>query len=136
MKKYAKLIYNNLIIAGNIISGKDNNGRYTITNPSEQQLLEKGYKLLVITEPPSYDIENEKVITSYVENENNITTIYTIQELTDEEHNNIIKSEIQQIEDEEQTKRLERCAELNDEYAINKLQEIEDKIQVLRMKLK
>ena len=135
MSDYAKLIDNKLIYAGSSISGKDKNGSYFIVNPTKAQLKEKGYKQVICEQKPEYDIENEKLIEEYFENENNIVINYVIITLSISEHNQIIQQEIDN-EESKMTQRYIRNAALKDEFAINKLQEIENNIAILRTKLK
>lgn len=132
---YAKLVENQLQIAGNIIKGNDETGYYCIANPTEEQLIQKGYKLLVEEPEPEYDKEEQRVVKTYTETEEQITAVYTIEPLTDEEHNEVIQQEINE-EENKMTLRNIRNAALGDSYAIGKLQEIENNIATLRAKLR
>ncbi|MBR0541684.1 MAG: hypothetical protein IJK26_05690 [Clostridia bacterium] len=138
---YAKLVENQLQIAGSVIKGQDETGYWSIANPNEEQLRAKGYKNLITLPEPAYDNENEKLTTKYIETETDITVDYDITTLTDEEHNAII---IQQIVEEEKkiTDRNYREAikdlkeKKEDSYALDKIDEIEANIQALRAKLR
>lgn len=138
---FAKLVNNQLQIAGSVIKGQDETGYWSIANPNEEQLRAKGYKNLITLPEPEYDNENEKLTTKYIETETDITVDYDITMLTDEEHNAII---IQQIVEEEKkiTDRNYREAikdlkeKKEDSYALDKIDEIEANIQTLRAKLR
>lgn len=127
---YAKIIDGKLIIAGNKI--EITNG--WITNPTEEQLAENGYKEIVYNEKPTYDIENEKLKEKYTDRKR-ITVNYEVVALTDEEHNEIIQQEIEE-EESKITPRNLRNAIKGDSYALNKIDEIENNIAQLRAKIK
>lgn len=90
---YGKIVNNNLIMAGNKIKTKIGE----ISNPSEQQYLDNGYKKVIFEAEPEYNIEEEKLQKTYVDSKN-ITVKYEKITLTDEEHNAIIKQEIAEEE--------------------------------------
>jgi len=132
---YAKLVNNELQYAGILIKGHDETGDYCIAYPTVEQLIEKGYKPLVILPIPEYDKEEYRIISYYDETENEIRQVFVTEQLTDKEHNAIIQQEI--VEEESKvTQRNIRNAALGDQFAINKLQEIEDNIQALRLKIR
>lgn len=127
---FGKIIDGKLVIAGNKI--EITNG--WITNPTEEQLKENGYKEVVYNDKPTYDVENEKLQEKYTDKKK-ITVNYDIVELTDEEHNEVIQAEI--IEEEDKiTSRNIRTAIKGDEFALNKIDEVESNIATLRKKLK
>lgn len=139
---FGKIVDGKLVVAGQKI--KIENG--WITNPTEEQLRTEGYKEIVYTEPPSYDDENEKLVERYTEisNEDNgrITPIkeqilvsYDIVALTDEEHNEIIQMKIDE-EEAKITARNIRGAIQGDNFALNKITEVENNIAQLRTKLR
>lgn len=125
-----KLIDGRLVLAGRIVK----EGNTTITNPTEKKLKELGYKEIEYTQKPNYDKENEKLVEEYIDG-NNIVVDYEIVALTDEEHNEIIKQEIEE-EENKITKRNLRNAIQGDNYALNKIAEVENNIFALREKLK
>lgn len=125
-----KLVDGVLFFAGYKV--KTENG--WITNPTEEQLKELGYKEVIYSEKPEYDKENERIIETYTDEEN-ITVVYEKVALTDEEHNNIIKIEIEE-EENKITSRNIRMAIKGDEFALNKITEIENNIAMLRAKLR
>ena len=90
---YGKIVNNNLIMAGNKIKTKTGE----ISNPSEQQYLDNGYKKVIFEAEPEYNIEEEKLQKTYVDGKN-ITVKYEKITLTDEEHNSIIRQEIAEEE--------------------------------------
>ena len=127
---FGKIIDGKLVIAGQKI--EITNG--WITNPTEEQLKENGYKEVVYNEKPTYDIENEKLQEKFTDKKK-ITVNYDIVELTDEEHNEVIQAEI--LEEENKiTSRNIRTAIKGDEFALNKIDEVESNIATLRKKLK
>ena len=127
---FGKIIDGKLVIAGNKI--EITNG--WITNPTEEQLKENGYKEVVYNDKPTYDIENEKLQEKYTDKKK-ITVNYDIVALTTEEHNEVIQTEI--IDEENKiTSRNIRNAIKGDEFALNKIDEVENNIAILRAKLK
>lgn len=128
--QFGKLIEGKLIFAGKTITL---NGT-VITNPTNQQLLLAGYKQVVYDPQPEYDREEEKLAEVYTEGEN-ITVSYTKVALTDVEHNNVIKQEIEE-EEFKITDRNIRNAIQGDSFALNKINEVETAIQALRSKLR
>ena len=131
---YGKIENGRLVVAGQKI--KIENGY--ITNPTEEQLRELGYLLVVYTEKPIYNKEEEKLVEKYevgkVEDDSVIFVEYEVVALTDEEHNAVIQQEIE-AEESKITARNVREAILNDNYAKQKLTEIESNIYELRQKL-
>lgn len=128
--KYGKLIDGKLVIAGRVII----EGKTKITNPTEKQLKEYGYKEIEYTEKPTYDKENEKLSEVYTDGET-ITVSYEKVTLTDEEHNAVIQSEI--VEEENKiTARNIRNAIKGDSFALNKITEVENNIAQLRAKIR
>lgn len=126
---FGKLENGNLVIAGNTI--KD--GNTTITNPTEEKLKELGYKEIIYTEKPEFDKENEKLSEVYTDGEN-ITVSYEKVSLSPAEHNVVIKQEI--VEEESKiTSRNIRMAIKGDEFALEKINQIEYNISELRKKL-
>lgn len=127
---YGKIVNNKLIIAGNRIQIE--NG--WITNPTEQDLLANGYKQIVYSEKPEYNIEEEKLVEIYTQTDI-ITVNYEKVVLTDEEHNNIIKQEIFE-EESKITPRRQREFDLQIEGAADFIQQVNDNIIALRVKLR
>lgn len=127
---FGKIIDGKLVIAGNKI--EITNG--WITNPTEEQLKENGYKEIVYNDKPTYDVENEKLQEKYTDKKK-ITVNYDIVALTDEEHNAVIQEEIE-AEENKITSRNIRTAIKGDEFALNKIDEVESNIATLRKKLK
>ena len=128
--KYGKLIDGKLVIAGRVII----EGKTKITNPTEKQLKEYGYKEIEYTERPTYDRENEKLSEVYTDGAK-ITVSYEKVTLTDEEHNAIIQAEILE-EENKLTARNIRNAIQGDSFAIGKIDEVENNIAELRAKLR
>lgn len=92
---YGKIVDNKLIIATDII--KD--GKKTVTRPTNTILQELGYKEIVYTYKPKFDNEEEKLIETFKETDNQILVEYSVEKLTDEEHNEIINNEIREKEE-------------------------------------
>ena len=134
---YGKIVNNQLVLATKQI--KTETG--WITNPKVEMLIANGYKEIVYSEKPQYDIENEALAEKYIEQENQIVVDYDIEMLNDQAHNEIIKQEIR-VEEAKLTSRNYREAIKDilsgqtDTYAINKITEIENNIVALRAKLR
>ena len=128
---FGKIENGRLVIAGQKI--KIENG--WITNPTEEILKGLGYKEIIYTDKPEYDIEEEKLDEVYNESETQIIVAYTIVALTDGEHNAIIQQEIEQ-EENKITARNIRTAIKGDEFALNKITEVENNIAQLRAKIR
>ena len=127
---YGKIENGRLVIAGQKIQIE--NG--WITNPTEDKLKELGYKTVEYTEKPEYDKEEEKLVETYTDGET-ITVSYEVVELSAEEHNAIIQQEIV-AEESKITARNIREGILGDNFATQKLTEIESNIYQLRQKLR
>lgn len=136
---FGKIIDGRLKIAGQKI--KIENGY--ITNPTEEQLILNGYLPITYTEKPQYDKEEEKLIEKYeiqddtisVSGQDEIVVSYEKVALTDEEHNAIIQAEI--VEEENKiTARNIRNAIKGDNFALNKITEVEGNIAELRAKIR
>lgn len=125
-----KIIDGKLVIAGRIIK----EGNTTITNPTEEKLKELGYKEIEYNERPTFDKEEEKLQEIYTDGET-ITVSYEVVALTDEEHNAIIQAEIV-AEENKITPRNIRNAIKGDNFALNKITEVENNIVELRAKLR
>lgn len=125
-----KIIDGRLVIAGQIV--KD--GNTTITNPTEEKLRELGYKEVEYTERPTYNDEEEKLQEIYTDGET-IVVSYEKVNLTTEEHNAVIQSKIV-AEENKITARNIREGILGDNFATQKLTEIESNIYQLRQKLR
>ena len=126
-----KIIDGRLQIAGRIVK----EGNTTITNPTEEQLKELGYKTVEYTEKPEYDKEEEKLVETYDEKKTKITVSYEIAELSDYEHNEVIQAEIV-AEENKITARNIRNAIKGDNFALNKITEVEGNIAELRAKIR
>ena len=127
---FGKIIDGKLVVAGKKI--KIENG--WITNPTNEKLIELGYKEVEYTEKPTFDKEEEKLVETYIDGEK-ITIRYEKVALTDEEHNEVIQTKIQE-EEAKITPRNLRGAVIGDTFAYNKIGEIENNIAQLRAKLK
>lgn len=128
---FGKIENGRLVIAGKKIQIE--NG--WITNPTEEDLKNNGYKTVEYTEKPEYNKEEEKLVETYDEKKTKITVSYEIAELTDYEHNNIIQDEIV-AEENKITARNIRNAIKGDKFALDKIDEIEDNIAELRAKIR
>ena len=127
---YGKIIDGKLVVAGKKI--KIENG--WITNPTEEDLNNNGYKKIEYTEKPTYDKEEEKLVEVYADGDKIIVSYEKIA-LTDEEHNAIIQSEIYD-EEYKITQRNIRNAIKGDEFALSKITEVENNIAKLRAKIR
>ena len=127
---FGKIIDGRLVVAGQIV--KD--GNTTITNPTNEKLVELGYKEIEYTEKPQYDKEEEKLKEVYTDGET-IQVSYEVVALTTEEHNAVIQAEIV-AEESKITARNIREGILGDNFATQKLTEIESNIYQLRQKLR
>lgn len=128
---FGKIINNTLFVANDRI--KTLTG--WITNPTKEQLRAEGYKELIYTEKPSYDDENEALTERYKEEETKIIIEYDIEVLSDEAHNEIIQMKIDE-EEAKITARNIRGAIQGDNFALNKIADIENNIAQLRVKLR
>lgn len=128
---FGKIINNTLFVANDRI--KTSTG--WITNPTEEQLRTEGYKEIVYTEPPSYDDEEQKLDEVYNVSETQIIVAYTLVTLTNEEHNEIIQMKIDE-EEAKITARNIRGAIQGDNFALNRITEVENNIAQLRAKLR
>ena len=125
-----KLIDGRLVVAGRIIK----EGNTTITNPTEEKLKELGYKEVEYTEKPNFNKEEEKLQEIYTDGET-IQVSYEVVELSAEEHNAIIQQEIV-AEENKITPRNIRNAIKGDNFALNKITEVEGNIAELRAKIR
>ena len=125
-----KLIDGRLVVAGRIIK----EGNTTITNPTEEKLKELGYKEIEYTEKPSFNKEEERLQEVYTDGET-IQVSYEVVELSAEEHNAIIQAEIV-AEENKITPRNIRNAIKGDNFALNKITEVENNIVELRAKIR
>ena len=128
---FGKIENGRLVIAGQKIQIE--NG--WITNPTEDKLKELGYKTVEYTEKPEYNKEEEKLVETYDEKKTKITVSYEIAELTDYEHNAVIQQEIV-AEENKITPRNIRNAIMGDNFAKNRITEIEGNIAELRAKIR
>ena len=125
-----KIIDGRLVVAGRTVK----EGNTTITNPTEEKLKELGYKEIEYTEKPNYDKEEEKLQEVYTDGDK-IQVSYEKVELSAEEHNAIIQAEI--LEEENKiTARNIRNAIKGDNFALNKITEVENNIVELRAKIR
>ena len=127
---YGKIIDGRLQIAGQIIQTE----KGFISNPTIEQLVANGYKEIERTEKPTYDKENEKLSEVYTDGEKIIVS-YEKVALTAEEHNAVIQAEIV-AEESKITARNIRNAIKGDEFALNKITEVENNIVQLRAKIR
>ena len=126
-----KIIDGRLVIAGKKI--KIENG--WITNPTEEKLKELGYKEIEYTEKPTFDKEEMKLYETYTEYQDKIIVAYATIELSAEEHNAIIQAEIV-AEENKITARNVRNAIMGDNFAKDKITEVENNIAELRTKIR
>ena len=130
-----KIVNNQLVVAGRIV--KD--GNTTITNPTEEKLKELGYLPVVYEDKPTYNKEEEKLQETYTETyryeTKAIVVDYEVVALTTEEHNAIIQQEIV-AEENKITPRNIRNAIKGDNFALNKITEVEGNIAKLRAKIR
>ena len=126
-----KLIDGRLVVAGRIVK----EGNTTITNPTEEKLKELGYKEVQYTEKPTFDKEEMKLYETYTEYQDKIIVAYATIELSAEEHNAIIQAEIV-TEENKITPRNIRNAIKGDNFALNKITEVENNIVELRAKIR
>lgn len=125
-----KIIDGRLVVAGREIQ----EGKTKITNPTEKKLKELGYKTIEYTEKPNFNKEEEKLKEVYTDGDK-ITVSYEVVALTDEEHNAIIQAEIV-AEENKITPRNIRNAIKGDNFALNKITEVENNIVELRAKIR
>ena len=131
MQKYGKIIDGRLVVAGRIVK----EGNTTITNPTNEKLVELGYKPIDYAEKPTYNREEEKLVERYTEQVDVIVVDYDIVALTTEEHNAVIQAEIV-AEENKITPRNIRNAIKGDTFALDKITEVESNIYQLRQKLR
>lgn len=131
-----KLIDGRLQIAGRIVK----EGNTTITNPTNEKLVELGYKEIVYCDKPNYDKENEKLIEVYAYgDEPHTDKLYASYEkvaLTKEEKIEIIKQEIIEEEDKITKRNILDFAVDKDNEALNRIQQHRSIIIELRAKLR
>ena len=125
-----KIVNNQLVVAGRIVK----EGNTTITNPTNEKLVELGYKEIEYTEKPTFNKEEEKLQEVYTDGDK-ITVSYEKVELSAEEHNAIIQQEIV-AEENKITPRNIRNAIKGDNFALNKITEVENNIVELRAKIR
>ena len=125
-----KLIDGRLVVAGREVC----EGKTKITCPTEKKLKELGYKTIEYTEKPTFDKEEEKLQEIYTDGDK-ITVSYEVVELSAEEHNAIIQQEIV-AEENKITPRNIRNAIKGDNFALNKITEVENNIVELRAKIR
>lgn len=87
---YGKIVDGKLEIVKNKI--KTNEG--WITNPTEKQLQDNGYKEVVYQKQPDFDIDTEKINEQYLDDKNQIIVSYYTTKLTNEEFNERVKFKI------------------------------------------
>lgn len=124
---YGKIIDGKLVIADKIIKGEN----WSINNPSVEQLIEKGYKEIVYVETKVQD--GYKLVPVYTDGKT-ITVNYKQVELTEAEKRAKILAKIEYLE-RQQTPRIIRNAINGDKFAIGKIKEIEQEIELLRVEL-
>ena len=125
-----KIIDGRLVVAGREVC----EGKTKITCPTEKKLKELGYKEIEYTEKPQYDKEEEKLQEVYTDGDK-IQVSYEVVELSAEEHNAIIQQEIV-AEENKITPRNIRNAIKGDNFALNKITEVEGNIAELRAKIR
>ena len=130
-KMFGKIENGRLVLAGS----KIHVGNVWITNPTEQQLRDNGYKEVEYDTKPEYDEEEYKLKEIYIIENDTILISYEVIPLTDYEHNEIIKKEIAD-EEAKITPRRQREIDLNKEGAREFEEQIENNIIELRQKLR
>ena len=129
---FGKIENGRLKIAGKRIKNEKGG---EITNPTEEDLIKLGYKEVEYDTKPEYDKENNKLTEEYTEEGNKIIVAYVIDELTKDEKIAVLQSEI--LEEEGKiTARNIRNAIMGDNFAKNRITEIEGNIAELRAKIR
>lgn len=128
---FGKIIDGKLVIAGRKV--QIDNG--WITNPTEEQLRNLGYKEIEYTERPSFDDEEEKLQEVYTDGAT-IVVSYGVVALTDEEHNEVIKNKI--VDEESKITERNKLDYMidNDSEALKRIQKHRVVIAELRTKLR
>lgn len=133
--KYGKIVEEKLVIAGRVII----EDKTKITNPTEKQLKEYGYKEVEYTEKPTYDKDNEKLVETYREDieQTTILVCYDIVALTEEEKKENLKNKVSDLEYEYNMCRWQREIILAEnsgasDYTKTKAKEIENLAKGLR----
>lgn len=128
---YAKIVDGKLVVAGKKIQIE--NG--WITNPTETDLKNNGYKEVSTTEKQSYDNETEKLVEKYTDTGKGIEISYEKVKLTDEEVNNVIQNKIwQELGTISQIEMLK--ATTGDKEAVSKIESVLKNISSLEGKKK
>lgn len=125
---FGKIIDGRLVYAGLIIKNK-NGG--TISNPTEKDYVENGWKKVYVSEKEEIDTTNFKYEPLYIANEEQINVGWQIVELTEEEKRDIIINKVNQLEYEYNMCRWQREIILAEnsgasQYTKDKAQEIEN----------
>lgn len=126
-----KIVDNKLVLAGNKIKTPFG----VIVNPKKEDYIKYGYKEVEYDTTEIKCDEEEYKKSEYYIDEDKIIVMGCIQPLTDEEHNEVIKRKIEELENTI-TERRKREALLNKEGAVEYIREVENKIQLLREKLR
>lgn len=77
-----------------IVKNKIKTDEGWITNPTEKQLQDNGYKEVVYQKQPDFDIDTEKINEQYLDDKNQIVVSYYVTKLTNEEFNERVKFKI------------------------------------------
>lgn len=77
-----------------IIKNKIKTNEGWITNPTEKQLQDNGYKEVVYQKEPEFDVDTEKINEQYLDDKNQIVVSYYVTKLTNEEFNERVKFKI------------------------------------------
>ena len=130
---FGKLIDGKLVIAGKSIINKDGG---TITNPKDKDYIDNGWKQIVYTDKPTYDVNTQKLQEIYTET-TVITISYEIVNLTEEEKLQVIKNKVIDLEYKYNMCRWQREIILAEnsgasDYTKTKAREIEDLAEGLR----
>lgn len=138
---YGKIIDGKLVIARKKI--KIENG--SITDPTEEQLIANGYKVVEYTEKPIFDKEEEKLVEKYFitnlppkvnDGQQRIFVEYEKVALTKEEKIEVIKQEIIEEENKITKRNILDFAVDKDNEALNRIQQHRSIIIELREKLR
>ena len=132
--QYGKIIDGKLQYAGQIIKNK-NGG--TISNPTEKDYVENGWKKVYVSEKEEIDTTNFKYEPLYIANEEQINVGWQIVELTEEEKRNVIINKVNTLEKQYNMCRWQRELILSENsgasnYTKDKAQKIENLANSLR----
>lgn len=124
---FGKIIDGKLVVAGKKI--KIENG--WITNPTEKDLKNNGYKEIVSTEKSKIDDTTEKLVETYNDNGKEIEITYSKVKLSEEEKENVLQ--MKTYEEINKVSQLEILKAITgDKEAITKIEEVLKNISALK----